>query len=153
MTRTAQTGWDRGRRRGDDGLTTLEWLLITAAVAGLAALAVVLVTAEVEDTAKRISNSEARVTAAIHTALAVETDAKAASAADFDLWADWERYFSQECSFIAILYSDAEVEVVHNNFTRADNGTTFDAAAAGHAAAADEQPAGPGKAQVQCEVA
>ena len=30
-------------RRADSGLTTLEWLLIVAAVAGLAALAVVLV--------------------------------------------------------------------------------------------------------------
>ena len=32
------------QRRGDSGLTTLEWLLIVAAVAGMAALAVVLVT-------------------------------------------------------------------------------------------------------------
>ena len=31
------------KRRDDSGLTTLEWLLIVAAVAGLAALAVVLV--------------------------------------------------------------------------------------------------------------
>ena len=152
MTRATDPG-PGSRWRGDHGLTTLEWLLITAAVAGLAALAVVLVTAEVEDTAERISNSEARVAAAIHTAFAIETEARAASAADFDLWADWERHFTQECSFIAVLYSDAVVEVVHNNFTRATGGTTFDAAASGHAAAADEKPAGPGKAQVQCEVA
>ena len=140
------------RRRGDHGLTTLEWLLITAAVAGLAALAVVLVRAYVEDTGDRIANPNPRVTSAIHSAFAVEADAKAASADDFDLWADWERRFTQRCSLIAVLYSDAEVEVVHNNFTRATGGTTFDTAAAGYAAAADEQPAGPGKAQVQCVV-
>ena len=143
----------RGRSpRGDQGLTTLEWLLITAAVAGLAALAVVLVQAYVEDTGERISSPNPRVTAAIHSAFEVEADAKAASADDFDLWAAWERHFSQKCSLIAVLYSDAEVEVVHNNFTRATGGTTFDTAAAGYAAAADEQPVGPGKAQVQCVV-
>ena len=134
---------------GDNGLTTLEWLLITAAVAGLAALAVVLVQAYVEDTGDRIANPNPRVTSAIHSAFAVETDAKAASANDFGLWADWERHFSQRCRVIAVLYSDAEVEVVRNNFTRAaGGGTTFDPAAA---AAADEQPPDANKAQVQCE--
>ena len=152
MTRAAQAE-GRGRRRGDHGLTTLEWLLITAAVAGLAALAVVLVQAYVEDTGERISNPDPRVTSAVHSAFAVETDAKAAAALDFDVWADWESHFTQRCGLIAVLYSDADVEVVHNNFTRATGGTTFDTAAAGYAAAADEQPAGPGKAQVQCAVA
>ena len=51
-------------RRDDSGLTTLEWLLIVAAVAGLAALAVVLVTNVVSDTSEQISGSSARVTAA-----------------------------------------------------------------------------------------
>ena len=41
---------------------------------------------------------------------------------------------------------------MHNNFIRADGGTTFDAVAAGYAAAADEQPANASKAQVQCQV-
>ena len=141
----------RGCGRGDGGLATLSWLLITAAVGGLAALAVVLVTAEVEDTGERISNSEARVTAAVHTAFAVEADAKAAVAEDFDSWDEWERHFSQECGLIAVLYSGAEVEVVHNNFDQpTDAGAAFEPAAA---AAADEEAAGPGKAQVQCEVA
>ena len=141
-----------GRRCGDHGLTTLEWLLITAAVAGLAALAVVLVQAYVEDTGDRIANPDPRVTSVIHSAFTVETDAKAASANDFSLWADWESRFTQRCSLIAVLYSDTEVAVVDNHFVRADGGTTFDAAAAGYAAAADEQPAGPGKAQVQCQL-
>ena len=141
----------RGRSpRGDHGLTTLEWLLITAAVAGLAALAVVLVQVYVEDTGDRIANPDPRVTSALHSAFGVETDAKAASVGDFSLWADWERHFSQRCSLIAVLFSDAEVEVVVNHFIRATGGTAFDPAAA---ALADEQPAGPGKAQVQCVVA
>ena len=144
MTRAAQPE-GRCRRRGDDGLTTLEWLLITAAMAGLAALAVVLVQAYVEDTGDGISNPNPRVTTAVHSAFAVETEAKGASAGDFDLWADWERHFSQRCSLIAVLFSDAEVEVVDNHFIRATGGTAFDPAAA---ALADEQPAnarqGPG---------
>ena len=54
MTRAAVPRRGR-RRRADDGLATLEWLLIVAAVAGLAALAVVIVQAYVDDTGKRIS--------------------------------------------------------------------------------------------------
>ena len=148
MTRAAQPE-GRSGLRGDHGLTTLEWLLITAAVAGLAALAVVLVQVYVEDTGDRMSNPDPRVTSAIHSAFAVEADAKAASADDFDLWADWERRFTQRCSLIAVLYADAEVEVISNEFNRATGGTAFDPAAA---ALADEQPAGPGKAQVQCQL-
>ena len=140
----------RGRPpRGDDGLTTLEWLLITAAVAGLAALAVVLVQAYVEDTGERMSNPDPRVTSAIHSAFVVETKAKAASADDFDLWADWESHFTQRCSLIAVLFSDAEVEVVDNHFIRATGGTAFDPAAA---ALADEKSPKARKAQVQCVV-
>jgi hypothetical protein len=55
---------DEHRRRDDSGLTTLEWLLIVAAVAGLAALAVVLVTNVVGDTSEQISGQSARLTAA-----------------------------------------------------------------------------------------
>lgn len=150
----AREAWSgsTGSHRGDGGLTTLEWLLITAAVAGLAALAVVLVQGQVEDTAERISESDARLAAAIHTAWGVENDARDAAPANFDAWADWEGHFSRECSLIAVLYADIDVEVVHSNFNRATGGTAFDAAAAGHAAAGDEQPATATRAQVQCEV-
>ena len=143
----------RGRPwRGDDGLATLSWLLITAAVAGLAALAVVLVIDQVEDTAERVSNPDPRVTSAIHTAFNVEMDAKAAAVGDFEHWAEWERRFTWECDLIAVLYADAGVEVVHNYFERATGGTDFDAAAATAAAAADEQDPTSNKARVQCDV-
>lgn len=112
-----------------------------------------LVAARVEGTAERVSSPDPRVTAAVYSALSVETDAKAAAPGDFGLWADWESHFSRECDFIAVLYADIEVEVVHNNFNRATGGAAFDAAAAGYAAAADEQPATASKAQVQCQVA
>ena len=151
MTAVAESGNGDGCR-GDQGLTTLEWLLITAAVAGLAALAVVLVQAYVEDTGERIANPDPRVTSAIYSTFEVETRAKAASADDFALWAEWERHFSQKCSLIAVLYADVEVEIVHNYFDRATGGTTFDIVAAGYAALADEQQPTIGKAQVQCQV-
>ena len=148
MTRAAQPE-GRSGLRGDHGLTTLEWLLITAAVAGLAALAVVLVQAYVENTGERMSNPDPRVTSAIHSAFAVETKAKAASADDFDLWAEWQSHFRERCGLIAVLYADAEVEVINNNFNRAIGGTAFDPAPA---ALADEQSPNALKAQVQCVV-
>ena len=151
ITLEAQTG-RVGRQRGDRGLATLEWLVIVAALTGLAALAVVLVQSRVADTVERISGSEAHLAAAVHTARAVENDARDASEADFEMWADWESRFSRECGLIAALNASINVEVVHNNFHRATGGTAFDAAAAGHAAAGDEQPATASKAQVQCKV-
>ena len=65
------------QRRDDSGLTTLEWLLIVAAVAGLAALAVVLVQNVVRDTGEQIASNSARMQAATFeaadtTALALE---------------------------------------------------------------------------------
>lgn len=139
-----------GRLHGDFGLATLEWLLIVAAVAGLAALAVVLVQSQVENTAERVSDPDARTTSAIHSAFSVESDAKGASAGDFSTWTDWEDHFRHQCALIAVLYADAEVQVARNNFNGATGGSAaFDAA---HAAAADDQAATSSKAQVQCEV-
>ena len=57
------------RRADESGLTTLEWLLIVAAVAGLAALAVVLVQNVVSQTSEQIAGSSARrVAAELHAA-------------------------------------------------------------------------------------
>ena len=91
----------------------LEWLLVVAALAGLAALAVVLVQHVADDTAEQISASPARWTAAAVAALEVERQARAATAANprTATWADWESYFSARCARLAILYADVAVEV------------------------------------------
>ena len=92
---------------------TLEWLLIVAALAGLAALAVVLVQHVVDDTAEQVGASSARRTAAAVAALEVERQARAATTANprTATWAHWESYFSARCARLAILYRDAAVEV------------------------------------------
>lgn len=91
----------------------LEWLLVVAAVAGLVALAVVLVRHVADDTAEQISASPARRTAAAVAALEIERQARAATAANprTTAWADWESHFSERCERLAILYADAAVEV------------------------------------------
>ena len=85
----------RPRSRNESGLTTLEWLLIVAAVAGLAALAVVLVQNVVDDTAEQIAGNNARITAAQVAAKAI-TDS---SDSDDDRGA--------ACRRLDITYSDA----------------------------------------------
>ena len=84
------------RQRTDVGLTTLEWLLIVAAVAGLAALAVVLVQNVVDDTAEQIAGNSARITAA-------EVAAKAITDNDDDNEDDR----GAACRRLDITYSDA----------------------------------------------
>jgi len=74
LTKAAEQPSGPDRRRNDRGLTTLEWLLIVAAVAGLAALAVVLVQNVVDDTAEQISGSSARLTAAAVAAAEITSD-------------------------------------------------------------------------------
>lgn len=106
------------RRRDDSGLTTLEWLLIVAAVAGLAALAVVLVQNVVSDTSEQIEGSSARLTAAQVAAADIEEDAKVfdsiahdPAALTADVWATWEREYSAKCRRIEITYADAGLTV------------------------------------------
>ena len=94
-----------------------------------------------EDTGERMSNPDPRVTSAIQA-----RGAKAASAGR--PVGDWESRFAASSPS---LYSDAEVEVVHNNFIRADGGDLRQRRGC-YAAAADEQPPNAGKAQVQCTV-
>ena len=80
LRRATRRAVERLRRgRADErGLTTLEWLLIVAAVAGLAALAVVLVQNVVDDTAEQIGGSSARGTAARVAAERITREARAA---------------------------------------------------------------------------
>ena len=107
------------KRRDDSGLTTLEWLLIVAAVAGLAALAVVLVQNVVSETGEQIAGSSARKTAAKVAASTVEQEAKNATVSRFkpgtttdaQAWVNWENYFTEKCERIEITFSDADVEI------------------------------------------
>lgn len=82
--------------RDHTGLTTLEWLLIVAAVAGLAALAVVLVQNVVDETAEQISGGSARVTAAQVAAKAITDDTD-----------DTDGDKRSACNRLSITYSDA----------------------------------------------
>ena len=90
------------RRRDDRGLTTLEWLLIVAAVAGLAALAVVLVTNVVRDTSEQISGRSARLTSAQVQAQSITDEAAATTVAD-----EVAR-LGRQCENLKITYSGVE---------------------------------------------
>ena len=149
-------GKHAGRRwrpaRGEGGLATLEWLLIVGAVAGLAALAVVLVYYFVEETGERFVAPNPRATAAKVQAAEVVNAAKSAPAGNFESWDDWERYYSGKCSRIEITTGDKRIMVTANDFVRASGGTVFDTNAANQAAAADAAAPTPSKAQASCTV-
>lgn len=101
------------KRRDDSGLTTLEWLLIVAAVAGLAALAVVLVQRVVSDTSEQIAGSSARKTAAQIAALDVTDKARAETADADNTAADLNAEYKSDCKLIAITYGDVDdLEVI-----------------------------------------
>ena len=141
----------RERKRSDDrGLTTLEWLLIVAAVAGLAALAVVLVQNVVSDTSEQIAGSSARRTAAQIAAQAVEDESKIYDATldQFSSWAKWENYFTSKCNRITITYADAGISAMTVAFAKATGATdpVTDVSAATTAVAAANKP------QAQCAV-
>ena len=90
------------KRRDESGLTTLEWLLIVAAVAGLAALAVVLVTNVVSDTSEDICRPERPQTAA---ELAPRIRSKGPSTTtrlEFDSRGQWDVYFTNSGNRIVI---------------------------------------------------
>ena len=125
------------KRRDDSGLTTLEWLLIVAAVAGLAALAVVLVQNVIGETSEQIAGSSARKTAAEVAALSVEEESKTLEMADvatvddkFGTWAKWDNYFTAKCNRIGITYSDADVTIVVDFALSTDPITVAEAATA-----------------------
>ena len=136
----------------EDGLATLSWLLIVAAVAGLAALAVVLVYYFVEDTGDRFVAPNPRRTAAAAMAADVEFSAKAAEAADFTTWAEWEQHFKGKCARIAITTGDARITIGTNEFNGPTGGGIFDAAAEPIAKAAVSLNPLTTEAQVNCTV-
>lgn len=97
--------------REDSGLTTLEWLLIVAAVAGLAALAVVLVQNVVSDTSDQISGSSARRTAAQIAAADIKDDAVAARSTTAVNAGDVNDEYEPKCDRLEIIYGDVPVTV------------------------------------------
>ena len=102
------------QRRDDSGLTTLEWLLIVAAVAGLAALAVVLVQNVVGDTSEQIAGSSARKTAAQIAAIEIMANASRSSADQpdsADTAGEWLEYYRARCNRLKITYGDAGLTV------------------------------------------
>ena len=113
MTGTARPA----RGRDEAGLTTLEWLLIVAAVAGLAALAVVLVQGRVDETGQRISNPDPRMVAAMIAAEEIMSDAdrdadqQPAAAKTYGPWSD---YYTFKCEQLGLLYADAEIKMESN---------------------------------------
>ena len=140
------------QRRDDSGLTTLEWLLIVAAVAGLAALAVVLVQNVIGETSEQIAGSSARKTAAEVAALSVEEESKTLEEADvlttddkFGTWAKWDTYFTAKCNRIGITFSDADVTIT-SDFAGVTAGIDV-------ALAATATTAGGTVPKAQCEVA
>ena len=135
ITRTLERARRRQRpQRDDSGLTTLEWLLIVAAVAGIAALAVVLVTNVVGDTSEQISGSSARKTGAQVAAQEIMRDAnrdaaaQPAAAKTFDKWVS---HYTAKCDRLKITYADVpDLEVgVHFQFTPANSGALGSATA------------------------
>ena len=98
-------------RFDDSGLTTLEWLLIVAAVAGLAALAVVLVQNVVSDTSEQIAGQSARLVAAQVAGEEITYEARTASPTPSE-YETAAREFGQDCNRIRITFSDVENLVV-----------------------------------------
>ena len=98
------------QRRDDSGLTTLEWLLIVAAVAGLAALAVVLVQNVVSETGEQIAGSSARKTAARVAGIQITNEARSAVPTDLNVagFLAATREFEDDCNRIPIVFSDVE---------------------------------------------
>ena len=139
---------------GDRGLTTLQWLLITALVAAVATGAILVLGTAVEEAGETVAGGGAQIAAARSIAGEVASDAMAARARDFDTWDDWESHFRHRCELVLARFGADTAAGSHNRFARAADGRpVFDETAAGHAAAADEDPPTPTKAQALCSPA
>ena len=110
-------------RDDQSGLTTLEWLLIVAAVAGLAALAVVLVQNVVGKTAEEVSSGSARKTAALLSANelvrlanrdAVEQPPTA------KIYKDWKYHYRSKCRALGVMYGNIGIKVDPRFFVRSN---------------------------------
>jgi len=153
------------KQRPEAGLTTLEWLLIVAAVAGLAALAVVLVQNVVDDTAEQISGSNARITAAEVAAAQITSDARSnlpPNGSDASWTAgteltnrqskqeDVNSEYSSKCNRLSITYSDAGVNAAWSTVVTA-SGTATSARGSRSDTASDGSAWG-GQDEALCEI-
>ena len=146
------------KRRDDSGLTTLEWLLIVAAVAGLAALAVVLVQNVVSDTSEQIAGSSARKTAAQIAASEIMNDANRGASAQSDgadTKDEWVAFYTAKCVRLAITYGDAGITPVANftyNGNFADTNFTVGSIAVGTVTSTTNAAAATDSAIAECRV-
>ena len=129
----------RRRARNEKGLTTLEWLLIVAAVAGLAALAIVLVQGVVDDTAEDIRGSSARGQAALVASQAIIDQGAATwnednidSGERFEDAAEWALYYNSKCRRLGITYADSDIDVTAQFKSTGTIGTALVAGVAGN---------------------
>ena len=96
------------RRRCDSGMTTLEWLLVTAAVAVIAATAVVVVQATVRDLGIDASRHRGRFRTAEIAADALTREWQA-QVPDDQFEADQiNRRYGERCARLGITYADSE---------------------------------------------
>lgn len=124
----SQDGDCRSRMSDERGLTTLEWLLIVAAVAGIAALAVVLVQNVVSDTSEQIAGSSAREVAARLAGEQVVTDSRRPiddQPLNARTWGSWRAFYESRCKRLEITYGDAGITVAAN-FVVADGTESSD---------------------------
>ena len=146
------------KRRDDSGLTTLEWLLIVAAVAGLAALAVVLVQNVVSDTSEQIAGSSARKTAAQIAASEIMNDANRGASVQSDgadTRDEWVAFYTAKCVRLAITYGDAGITPVANfTYDGTFSTSTFTAGsiAVGNVTSATDATAAANSAIAECRV-
>ena len=102
-------------RRDERAMTTLEWLMIVGAVAGLAALAVVLVAGLVDDSAEGVAGGGATTNRSAAEAAASQVMEEArrpgGSGEGFDTWGEWSRYYTARCSRLAVLYSTIGIDM------------------------------------------
>ena len=105
--------------RGEAGLTTLEWLLVVAAVAGLAAVAVVLVQDVVGGTAEQINSTDARQTAADLAVTSLAERWRAEVPTDAAQAEQINRRYEHRCRQLGIIYSDISLtaEALRGTYT------------------------------------
>ena len=90
----------------------MEWLLIAAVAAGLAALAVVLVTNVVDQTAEQIGGSSARKTGAQVAAAQITQGARDDAPTSGDEWTAKSAEYKKKCDRLRITYGDVTPSLI-----------------------------------------